>query len=230
LFFWLLIQDGDGLIWTVSSSKKFPWEVDAALLPERLRMIAIAVRDARGAAIDARDPRDDNWCTGTRAFTWTKVSISALQRGAASGWLRTQTSGLSFTFYVGGVRMKFYRGPADQPTANSLRSSVREMLAQGQFEFFGDEIDAEEEGWFWLMAIDTDIDGRALEVVVLQANAQRQTRFDWSIPIDGLASSISDISDARREGTDLEPAEPGLLGDEDAKAVGDDNDKDDDEK
>jgi hypothetical protein len=99
------------------------------------------------------------------------------------------------------------------------------MVAQGRLEFFEDEIDAEEEGWFWLMAIDTDIDGRALEVVVLQANAQKQTRFDWSVPMDGRAFNISDISDGRREGPDLAPAEPGIPG-EDAKAIGDDDDDD----
>jgi hypothetical protein len=136
--------------------------------------------------------------------------------------MRTRSSGLAFTFYVGNVPMKFYRGKAEQPKTSSLRSGVREMLAQSRLDFLEEEIQGEgNAGWFWLMAIDTDVDGRVLDVVVFQANANRDIRNEWSVPLDGRVVAVSTVSDVRRDGVDQEPADIGIPGEE-AEAVGDD--------
>ena len=57
------------------------------------------------------------------------------------------------------VAFKFYRGKSDEPKSNSLRSGLREMLSVNRLDFLEEEIRQEAEGWFWLLAIDTDIDG-----------------------------------------------------------------------
>jgi hypothetical protein len=207
----------------MSKPSPLPWELNSALLPERLQLLAIAAQQARDGVIDLRDDRDDAWCCCCRAYTWTRAAFAAVQQAGGASWMRTKSSGLAFTFYVGNVPMKFYRGKADQPKTSSLRSGVREMLAQSRLDFLEEEIQGEgEAGWFWLMAIDTDVDGRVLDVVVFQANANKEVRYPWPVPLDGRVVSLSTVSDVRREGVDLEPAEIGIAGDE-AAAVGDDD-------
>jgi hypothetical protein len=204
---------------------RLPWEVNAALLPERLQMLAVAAQRARDEVIDLRDERDDPWCCFCRAYTWTRRAFAQLESNQGADWLRTTESGLAFTLYIGGVAMKFYRGRAAQPKTSSFRSGVKEMLAQSRLDFLEEDIRTETDGWFWLMAIDTDVEGRVLDVVVFQANARQETRYPWSIPLDGRVVAISSVSDVRRDGVDLEPPDIGLPED-DAAAVGD---KDDDE-
>lgn len=202
-----------------------PWEVNAALLPARLQVLAVAARKARDEVIGLRDDRDDPWCCCCRAYTWTRNAFADVQNGPGADWMVAKQSGLAFTFYLDGVPMKFFRGRAEQPKTSSLRSGVREMLAQNRLDFLEEEIRWENEGWFWLMAIDTDVEGRVLEVVVFQANAASETRYAWSVPLDGRVVSVTSISDARRDGVDQEPAEIGIPGDE-VVAVGDDEDDD----
>lgn len=206
----------------MSQPAPLPWEISPALLPDRLQALAVAAQQARDGVIDLRDDRDDAWCCCCRAYTWTRAAFGAVQRGVGASWMRTRSSGLAFTFYVGNVPMKFYRGKAEQPKTSSLRSGVREMLAQSRLDFLEEEIQGEgNAGWFWLMAIDTDVDGRVLDVVVFQANANRDIRNEWSVPLDGRVVAVSTVSDVRRDGVDQEPADIGIPGEE-AEAVGDD--------
>ena len=207
---------------------RFPWEIDAPLRPERLQLLAVGALKARHQVIDLRvEGRDDAWCTGCRAYSWTCSTFAGLAKTEEHKvWLRTTRSGLTFTLYIGDVPVKFYRGKAEDPKANTLRSGVRAMLQQERLAFLEDEISSETEGWFWLLAIDTDYDGRVLEVIAMQANAQGETRYSWSIPLDGRVVALADVTDVRREGVDLPEPHIGLLGDEDKQATQRDGDKD----
>lgn len=207
----------------MNSRTLLPWEINDALLPDRLQAIAVAAKNQRNMVIDLTvEGRDSPWCLGCRAYSWTCSVLTEM--AVDCHWLRCRAGGLAFTFYVDGIPFKFYRGKADEPKSNSLRSGVREMLSVNRLDFLEKEIVQELEGWFWLLAIDTDVDGRVLEVVVFQANERGEIRHPWSIPLDGRVVAVSSISDLRREGVDQAPAQIGVPGDE-VKAAND-TDKD----
>lgn len=200
-----------------------PWEIDRSLQPDRLQALALVAKSARNRVIDlAVEGLDNPWSLGCRAYVWTCEMLTKLAASNDGRWLRTRKAGLEFTFYVDDVAFKFYRGNSAEPKSSSLRSGVREMLSVNRFAFLDDEIDKEVEGWFWLLAIDTDVEGRVLEVVALQANAQGELRHPWSIPLDGRVVAIAPIADVRREGVEQAPAEIGLPGDE-VRAANDDD-------
>ena len=191
-----------------------PWEIDRSLLPDRLQAIATVAKNARNRVIDLTvEGLDDPWSLGCRAYAWTCAMLTQLAAGDGGQWLRTRKNGLEFTFYVAGVAFKFYRGKSDEPKSNSLRSGLREMLSVNRLDFLEEEIRQEAEGWFWLLAIDTDIDGRVLEVVVLQANIRGEIRYPWSVPLDGRVIAMAPIYDVRRDGVEQAPAEIGVPGD-----------------
>ena len=192
-----------------------PWEIESALLPERLQAIAVEAKTVRNMVMDLRvEGRDTPWCLGCRAYSWLCGALGDMSMREDRQWLRTKASGLEFTLYIGGIPLKFYRGKAEEPKSNSLISGVREMLAVQRLDFLEQEIIQESEGWCWLLAIDTDVDGRVLEVVILQANKRGEIRHPWSIPLDGRVVAIAPVSDVRREGVDQAPAPIGLPGDE----------------
>lgn len=199
---------------TMNTRSLLPWEINEVLLPDRLQAVAVAAKNQRNMVIDLSvEGRDNPWCLGCRAYSWTCSILAEMAMRDDCQWLRTRSGGLAFTFYVDGVAFKFYRGKAEEPKSNSLRSGVREMLSVNRLDFMEDEIRQEAEGWFWLLAIDTDVDGRVLEVVVFQANERGEIRHPWSIPLDGRVVAVSSISDVRREGVEQAPAQIGVPGD-----------------
>lgn len=196
-----------------------PWEVSQDLSPDRLQLLATHAMAARHEVIDLRvEGRDDAWCLFCRAYSWTCAVFTELAKNGEHPWLKTRKTGLSFTFQIGNVPVKFYRGKAAEPKSNTLSSGVRMMLQQQRLDFFADEIDRETVGWFWLLAIETDGSGRVLEVIALQANAGGEIRHPWSIPLDGNAVAVTDVTDVRPEGVDLPEPEIGLDGDESQEA------------
>jgi hypothetical protein len=202
-----------------------PWDVTPQLSRERIEILAREATIARNSVADLHEPHngDDPWSLGCRAYSRTCFRLERLLENQQYPWLRITRRNLYFTLFVDGVPLKFYRGRAEEPNSRTLKSGLAEALRAGQtrLPFYDQEIAREEEGWFWLMAIDTDEDGRTLQVYLLQANKEGETKNIYAV-VDDHIRVVAGLSDERAEAVELPPADIGVPGDELADADGDD--------
>ena len=89
--------------------------------------------------------------------------------------------------------------------ARCLRRGLDAAIRQGRLRFFEDELDAEEDGWFWLLALEPHEDGSLMQVVATQANGRGDTRNPYCMPIDGPVAVVASATPKEREGVDLPP-------------------------
>ena len=148
--------------------------------------------DARNSALaDARRSEGDtNWGIGCLAY---ERFLHRLTRGATSGelpWLDLLRDGLSLTIVVDGVFIRAYTGRAEKPDMKHVHAAHLESGVdddrQLALPFFGGAAEAPDDGgpWVWLMAVETDHDGRAARVTFFQADPEGHTRHAWDAPME----------------------------------------------
>jgi hypothetical protein len=169
-----------------------PWDVDPALRAKRLLLLArLAVETRAQALAEAdREAGDTNWGIGCKAHERFAHAVTKLSDTTERSWLRVHRDGLSFVSFIDGVAVRAYHGAADRPSARHVYAaqaeSHREPVDPRQLALpFGAAATAlaDEERWAWLMAVETDDEGRALRVVFFQANAAGATRYSWVAPV-----------------------------------------------
>jgi hypothetical protein len=171
-----------------------PWELDPALKFKRLMLLArVAVETRTQALAEAnRDAGDTNWGVGCKAHERFAHAIGKLAITSEQSWLRVHRDGLSLVSYVQGTPVRAYHGDADRPQARHVHAAQAELLAAApdprQLALpFGLEVVGPSEAWAWLMAVETDSEGRASRVVFFQANAVGATKNAWLAPVEGLS-------------------------------------------
>jgi hypothetical protein len=169
-----------------------PWDVDPALKAKRLALLArLAVETRAQALAEAdRDAGDTNWGIGCKAHERFAHAVTKLAETTERSWLRVHRDGLSFVSFIEGVAVRAYHGAADRPHARHVYAaqseSHREPVDPRQLAlpFAGGAATLEpNERWAWLMAMETDEEGRALRIVFFQANAVGETRYSWVAPV-----------------------------------------------
>ncbi len=133
-----------------------------------------------------RDAGDSNWGIGCKAHERFVHAVTRLAE--TTPWLRVHRDGLSFVSMVGGVAVRAYRGPADKPHARHVHAAQleaeRAAVDPRQLALpFAFEEPPPVDKWAWLMAVETNDEGRAERVVFFQANAAGQTRNAWVAPL-----------------------------------------------
>jgi hypothetical protein len=170
-----------------------PWDIDPALKAKRLLLLArLAVETRTQALAEAdREAGDTNWGIGCKAHERFAHAVTRLSETAEGSWLRVHRDGLSFVSFIEGVAVRAYHGAADRPHARHVYAaqaeSHREAVDPRQLALpFGHDalppLDASER-WAWLMAMETDEEGRAVRVVYFQANPVGATRYSWVAPV-----------------------------------------------
>jgi hypothetical protein len=144
-------------------------------------MLANARRDA--LAMASYELGDDPWSVGCRAFAFGR---SRLRRAAESGqypWLEVLDESAHFVFLIGsngrGVPVRFYRGPADEPTGRTLRQQEQE--AEQLCLALGEEA---AEGLVFRFAIETGEAGRVERVVFLALRGEDRIECFWPVPLE----------------------------------------------
>jgi len=174
-------------------------------------MLANARRDA--IAMASHELGDDAWSVGCRAFSFGR---HRLKRAAMSGeypWLEILDETAHFVFLIGGNRqgvpVRFYRGPADEPTERTLRR--QEIEAQQLTLALGEEA---AEGRVFRLAVETGDNGQVDRVVFLAFRGEDRVECFWPIPLGapmvpgtGPAEQLRLISD-----DDLQSHRPGASG------------------
>ena len=168
-------------------SSRLPWDYHPALQPERLRLCARLLANARrdALALARAELGDDAWSVGCRAYAFGRQRLRRVAEAGAHTWLRVLDGTQHFVFTIENVPVRFYRGPADDPTARTLRRQEEEAkqlgLALGQ---------AEADGLVFRLAVETDETGAVTRVVFLALRGEEgAAECVWLVPLDPPASA-----------------------------------------
>jgi hypothetical protein len=167
-----------------------PWELNPALLQDRLEAIAhvaVATRNRAFAEAD-RAAGDTNWGLACKAHERLMFALTTLVNRGTYPWLGLVREGLYLMPLVDGVPIRLYRGDAERPASRHLDAVRLEherwqaTAPQMAFDFMaGASVDGP---WYWLMAMETDAAGMVTRVVFVQANDAGQTRQPWECPLE----------------------------------------------
>ncbi|WP_437625611.1 hypothetical protein [Sorangium sp. So ce1151] len=169
-----------------------PWELNPVLHQSRLVLLAQTAVDVRNKAFSEanREEGDTSWGIGCKAHERFGHALCRLSESGKHPWLSVYRDGLYLMPHIEGVAVRVYRGPADKPSQRHLEAARSEHNRRSEprqitFSFMGQE--AEPGGpWFWMMAVETDVEGRALRAVFFQANEAGGTRNAWEAPVERL--------------------------------------------
>jgi hypothetical protein len=109
-----------------------PWSTYPSLTPDRLSIVGGILRQVRHDAVDLHEPfaGDSPWSLGCRIYSRT---CFALRDAAAKyDWLTIvdEAEPLCFTFAIGSVPFKFYRGSPADPPGRLLEMTFGELRQQ----------------------------------------------------------------------------------------------------
>ncbi|WP_437946590.1 hypothetical protein WME98_37770 [Sorangium sp. So ce296] len=201
-----------------------PWELNPALHESRLVLLAQTAVDVRNKAFSEanREEGDTSWGIGCKAHERFGHALCKLADSGKHPWLTVHRDGLYLMPHIDGIAVRVYRGPADKPSQRHLEAARSEHGRRGEprqmaFSFMGQE--TEPDGpWFWMMAVETDVEGRALRAVFFQANEAGGTRNAWEAPVEmAPAAPAPEPGDkparpAKQRPAQGQPAKEGLLG------------------
>jgi hypothetical protein len=190
-----------------------PTDFHPGLTESRLMAIGSIIRGARHRAVMHHEPSkgDDEWVLGCRAYRWQCFDVasaadknpewlSIIEGGSEVEEGHTTLSGLRFTFAVGGVPLRFYRGSADEVPARSLRRSYVELERHQQAFEFVTEPTADA---CLRLAVETDDTGDVSRIVLIQVDAEgNPIGQGWTIP-ETEQRPVKIVAFPKAEGTDL---------------------------
>lgn len=163
-------------------SPRLPWDYHPALRPERLRLCARLLANARrdALALAREELGDDTWSVGCRAYAFGRARLRRVAEAGAHRWLRVLDSSHHFVFLIEDVPVRFYRGPADEPTARTLRRQEGEAqqlgLALGE---------AAADGLVFRLAVEAEAGGAVSRVVFLALRGEEgAAECAWEVPLD----------------------------------------------
>ena len=198
------------------SPSRLPWDYHPALTEDRLRLCARLLAHARrdALAMASYELGDDPWSVGCRAFAFGR---HRLQRAASSGdypWLAVLDDSAHFVFVIGtagegegegeGVPVRFFRGPADEPTERTLR---RQEMEVQQLSLALGEVAAE--GLAFRLAVETGEAGRVERVVFLALRGEDRVECFWPVPLEPPATAATEAAEQLRLLADDGHAGPG---------------------
>ena len=158
-----------------------PWDFHPALTEERLRICARILANARrdALAMASYEMGDDSWSVGCRAFAFARGRLKRAAEAGTYGWLRILDESHHFVFLIEQVPIRFYRGPADDPTARTLRR--QEMEAEQLSLVLGNNM---AEGLMFRFAVETGAAGGVERVVFLALRGESRTECHWPVPLE----------------------------------------------
>jgi hypothetical protein len=159
-----------------------PWLYYPSLTLERLTFVASLMRDTRDGAVLLHDIEagDSNWSLGSRVYSRIMAQIERVS--LKTSWLRVlpESESLRFTFAVGSIPLKFYRGDADDVPRNCLVRSYIE-LRQTELAFESDGIEPTS---LLRIAIEPDAFGKTSTVTLVEVEESGSPLRVFQIPLD----------------------------------------------
>ena len=170
-----------------------PWRKYPDLTKDRLSVIATIIRDVRHGCVLLHEPAkgDGPWGLGCRAYERTCAAIrKAVIR---YDWLRIlpETSSLGFSFAVGNVPFRFYRGDPDElPYHYQLKSygEIHHLQLLLALDTGFQEIDGA-----LRFAVETDGSQEVSSVTLVEVDRGGNPRDSYQIPFDEGESNVVTI-------------------------------------
>jgi len=201
-----------------------PWESYPMLALERLVAVGEMMREERDGAAELHNVAagDSPWSLGCRIYSRT---ISRIARETLQWpWLRVlpESHALRFTFAIGAMPIKFYKGEPDDVPSRSLRQSFAE-LRQLRMAFLENRNIAEK---CLRIAVEADSSGKTTAVTLVEVDQEGFPTRMFEIPLDSQNIIVMrpkpidlappelkiievDKRDATREGSDGKSADMG---------------------
>lgn len=167
-----------------------PWVAYPSLAVDRLSVIAAILRQVRHEAVALHDPDagDSAWSLGCRIYSRTCFELQA----AASryDWLTIvpESEPLSFTFAIGSVPFKFYRGSAEDPPSRLLAMTYGELRHQ---QLALDIEDIRPLDAILRIAVETFPDGEVSSISVVEMDTAGEVTGTYCIPADVELSNVT---------------------------------------
>jgi hypothetical protein len=180
-----------------------PWEVDAALQEERLTLLAKLLLEIRAEVTRAQEPDkgDGNWGLGCRAYERTAYRLIQLSTSGEFPWLRAvnpTSNRLELALSIGGCPVRYLRGDSERPASRHVaRAGYQYRLWPGT---------RDDQGWYWLLVLETDELGNGTRVVVEQVDGTGETRWPWiAAEATAVEVQMTNVVSIAKEGADLPP-------------------------
>lgn len=170
-----------------------PWQKFPDLTSERLITIANIIRSVRHDTVCLHDPEhgDGPWSLGCRAYE--RICFGIEEAAKDYEWLHIlqKIRNLEFSFAIGSIPFRFYRGTPDEPPDNY------------QFKTFGElrhlQLCLEIDGLppidnILRLAIETDAVTREVSrVTLVEMNSAGEPTGVWEIPDESTATNVIPI-------------------------------------
>jgi hypothetical protein len=181
----------------------FPWDPYPSLTAERLAIVADKLRKARDGTTKLYDPTggDTPWSHGCRAHV--RQIKAVLDSAKEHDWLTIlpDSEGLRFTFAIGGVPIRFYRGTPQEIPEHHLHRTFAE-IRQLQLVLIAD---ARKTDKVLRIAVEVDEEGNASEISLVESDVAGQPLNTYSIPRQIVGSRVIPAQTQAIELPALEP-------------------------
>lgn len=190
-------------------AKEFePWLKYPGLTQERLSTVAAILRDTRSETIRLHDAAggDSAWSLGCRIYARTCHALTAAAE--KHDWLTIvpEKESLRFTFAVGGVPLKFYRGDVGDPPGHCRIVSEAEE-AQRQLCLDLEGINTHDR--LLRLVVEANSEGLTSSVTLIEMAKNGKPTGQYTIPSDARASKTVPI---QHKAIDLPPVHLEPLG------------------
>jgi len=166
-----------------------PWTKYPSLTMDRMSAIATLLRDVRHEAVAKHEPEigDSEWSLGCRIYSRSCFAIA--QASAKYDWLDvlSEQEPLRFSFTIGKIPFRFYKGEADDPPGKYIETTFAELHQQ--------QLLLEIEGVHLAdvvlrLAIETDSARQASKVILVELNEAGTVTNTYIIPFDAQPVTI----------------------------------------
>ncbi len=167
-----------------------PWDVYPALSLDRLIIVADTIRSGRRSAVLDHEPSkgDDSWTLGCVAYR--RICYALTQATQRFPWLTVLPEEQNrFTFAVGSIPLKFYKGDPDDPPSRSLAVSFTEL---GNIQTCFDYGVVPDRNHILRLAIETDSTGDTKNVILVEIDEEGNGTNSFTVP--ELATSIRSMT------------------------------------
>lgn len=164
-----------------------PWLKYPPLTRDRLSIIATMLRDIRQETVAKHEPDsgDTEWSLGCRVYS---RSCFALTRASADyEWLTIlpEPEGLRFSFAIGNIPLRFYKGNADDPPGKYMETTSAEV-SQQQYVFEIEGVSLRDV--VLRLAVETD-ERLASRVTLVEMEESGNVTNTYVIPFDAAEST-----------------------------------------
>jgi hypothetical protein len=180
-----------------------PWDTYSPLTAERLSIVADKLRKARDGTLRLYDPigGDTPWSHGCRAHV--RQIKAVLDSAKEYDWLTIlpDEEALRFTFAIGGVPIRFYRGSPEEIPEHHLHRTFAE-IRQLQLVLIPE---TRKKAKVLRMAIELDAEGNASEISLVELDVAGKPLNAYSIP---QVIAKSNVIPVQAQAIELPPLQP----------------------